>query len=162
MVGLVGFRIGHMGVGAVGRRCRRQEHVLRRMGARGFQQLERAADIAFEIRSRLFDRVPHTRLCSQVNDDVGRLGPKQAHQHIRVLDPRVDCLEMLVLHQHLVTPFLQRHVVIIGHRIEPDDPKPVLKQACAKEIPDEPSGTGNQNCFHEFFDSQFLIRSTVR
>ena len=84
-----------------------------------------------------------------MNDDIRGFGLKQAHQHIRVLDPRVDRLEKLVLQKHLVTPFLQRHIVIIGHRIQPDDPETVLKQTGAQEIPDEAGRAGDQNRFHE-------------
>ena len=113
-----------------------------------FQKLERAAEVAFQVRPGIFDRIADASLRRQVDDKIRLFGPEQRHQQFRCLDPVVDCLEMLVLQQHLLPALLQPDIIVVRHRIKADDPETVLQQTRAEEKSDEPCRAGYQYGFH--------------
>ena len=50
-----GFAVGHVGVGAVNRRCGGDQQMLGRVIARGFQHFKRTADVALHVAARFIN-----------------------------------------------------------------------------------------------------------
>jgi len=67
--------------------------------------------------------VAHADLRGEVGDRVGREVPDRVGERVGVLEHSDRRLESGRLQQHLVAPFLQAHVVVGRHAVEPrDDP----------------------------------------
>ena len=69
-----------------------------------------------------------------------RIGPCLGYNRLNspfVFDTGMDDAEIRVLLQHPLAPLLQRHVVIIGHRVKADNRPTVLQKPLAQVKPNK-------------------------
>ena len=108
-----------------------------RFGADGFEEVERADQVGLEIGARRVDGVAHACLRGEVDDHIGALSGYEVVQSTVFLDPLVNGAKGGRLQKHRLPPFLEAHIVIVGHRLEADHLIAMRQKVLGKVITDE-------------------------
>ena len=153
VVHLVIRAVRHLLVAAVYGRGRSIHQMLHRVVAAGLQNVVEADHIAFDISIWVGDGVSHTRLCAEVDHDVGVILFKNAVNEILVCEITLNkgvVLELLKLRQ---ASFLDTNVVIIVHVIQTDDLGIRLgsQDTLGKVGADKTGRTSYKYCFSHFY-----------
>ena len=147
-VGLVGFRKGHLGVGAVDRTGRSHQKVFHANGLRDFHHVERASHIGVDIGARIVERVTDASLGRQMHDNIGLKIHDGLGQRRLILQHADGGRELLVLMQQIVTTFLECHVVVICQPVITGDRVTLLQENLGQVKSDEASRAGDENAGH--------------
>jgi len=148
-VAFLHFGERHFGVCAISRTGRGHQQVIHRQFARAFHHVEGADQVRLNIGARVFEAVSHPRLRGEVDDHVGPFRQCQRVQGVEIFEHGFGRAEMRVLQQHLVTPLLDPHIVIIGHPVKADHAETFIEQQLREVIADEPGRSGDENGAHE-------------
>ena len=114
-----------------------------------FQDIAESDEIGVHIRGRVLQRVPHTRLRSQMNDQLRLHVREELRDSGAVRQIHRNKLEPLVGRQLIDPCLLQARVVVVVQVIEPDHFVAAFEQQFADEHADESGRAGDEDPAHE-------------
>lgn len=148
MIGLMGFGIRHLGVGAIGRAGGGHEQVIHFVLPRDLHHVEGADNIAVDVGARVFQRIAHTCLAREVNDDVWLEAVGAVGEGLHILEHRLGAGELSVLQQHLMPPLFEFGFVVICHAVKAMHMMALVQQKLREVIADKACGAGDEDFGH--------------
>lgn len=149
MIDIVMHREWHARICAIHRTGRGIHQVLDAVMAAAFQDVHKTQQVGIDVSVRIFQRVTHPCLRSQIHDALRLIANEYILHRCPVMYPGADLGKTVVSADTRQTCFLQVYIVIVVDVIDANYLVAALQQAYGKLVADETSSAGDEN-LHEF------------